>query len=349
MILIASFATAFIICLLTIILVKSTRFIDGMMDLPNHRSLHTQSVPRIGGIGITVGVLIATLANVFLIGGSNYELWSFIGAFCALSLISLVDDSHPLPVQIRLPAHVIIIFFWALVNILEPLSSMLVSVPVAARIGSILLLILGVTWATNLYNFMDGSDGLAGGMSLVAFSAYLIAAIHAKDENIALLCATVCGAAAAFLRFNWPPAKVFLGDCGSIPLGFLAAAIGTIGVAKGHWNATFPLILFAMFWVDATYTLVKRAINGKTIWLSHREHWYQKAIQAGNTHKKVMIIHFLCNVLLACVALATVFWPVFAKPWAMVLTMVAALGIVTSFGLWSERQFRRFKIASAAQ
>jgi UDP-GlcNAc:undecaprenyl-phosphate/decaprenyl-phosphate GlcNAc-1-phosphate transferase len=339
---IGSFLAAYFICLLTIYLVKSSRFTMHMLDLPNHRSLHTQLVPRVGGIGIVVGIVIVTLSTVLFSKDSNYELLSSVAAFCALSLLSLLDDSRPLPVLVRLPVHVLIIILWALANVLKPLSALLILAPAMTHVVSVFVLVLGITWATNLYNFMDGSDGLAGGMSLVAFFAYVIAALHANDNSMALLCAATCGATGAFLKFNWPPAKIFLGDCGSIPLGFLAAAIGTLGVAKGHWNALFPLILFAMFWVDATFTLTKRAVSRKQIWQSHSEHWYQKAIRAGNSHKKVMIIHFLCNVILASLALATVFFPIFATPWAMVLTISVTLGIVASFGFWSERQFRTF-------
>jgi UDP-GlcNAc:undecaprenyl-phosphate/decaprenyl-phosphate GlcNAc-1-phosphate transferase len=346
MALIGSFLAAFCVCLLTIHLVKSSRLTGLMMDLPNHRSLHTQQTPRIGGIGIVFGFLIVTLFTIFFSSGSQNELWSYLAAFCALSILSLIDDSRSLPVQVRFPLHVFIIILWVLINIQEPLSAFSFLVPATIKLVSIFALVLGITWATNLYNFMDGSDGLAGGMSLVGFFTYLIAAMHVSDNVIALLCASICGATSAFMRFNWPPAKVFLGDSGSIPLGFLAAAIGTTGVAKGYWSALFPLILFAMFWVDATFTLVKRAVTRKKVWHSHSEHWYQKAIRAGNSHKRVMMIHFFCNVILASLALVTVFFPIFATPWAMVLTIGMALGVVASFGLWSERQFRTFNAAS---
>ena len=114
------------------------------------------------------------------------------------------------------------------------------------------VLALATMWVTNLYNFMDGSDGLAGGMALFGFGAYALSAWLAGDAVFVVVAASIAAASAAFLVFNFPPAKVFMGDAGSIPLGFLAAALGILGWRAGHWPLWFPVLVFSPFIIDAS-------------------------------------------------------------------------------------------------
>ena len=117
---------------------------------------------------------------------------------------------------------------------------------------------VAITWMLNLYNFMDGSDGLAGGMTLIGFSCYGVTAWLAGNEPFAMINFCIAASAAAFLLFNFHPARIFMGDAGSIPLGFLAAALGIIGWMNGDWPLWLPLLVFSPFIADASVTLVKR-------------------------------------------------------------------------------------------
>jgi UDP-N-acetylmuramyl pentapeptide phosphotransferase/UDP-N-acetylglucosamine-1-phosphate transferase len=189
---------------------------------------------------------------------------------------------YNLPVKKRLAIHLIA------AGVLVVGSGMLTQQGVLV---AVLVLLLAV-WMTNLFNFMDGSDGLAGGMALFGFAMYGAAALIAQDATQALLNFSIAAASMGFLFYNFPPAKVFMGDAGSIPLGFLAAAMGLLGWQQGLWMPWFPLLVFSPFIVDASVTLMKRSVRGVKITEAHREHYYQRLIQLGWGHRKVALLEY---------------------------------------------------------
>ena len=175
-------------------------------DIPNERSLHDKPVPRIGGIALMAGILSGwTLLMQFL-------AWWIVLPAAGLFALSLLDDMRSLPAGTRLIGH----FLAALAAVTGAGVSLLWLMPA----------LLFIVWMTNLYNFMDGSDGLAGGMALFGFGSYGIAAWLGGNEMFAMLNFSIAAAALGFLFFNFHPARVFMGDAGSIPLGFLAAVFG---------------------------------------------------------------------------------------------------------------------------
>ena len=165
-------------------------------------------------------------------------------------------------------------------------------------------LALVIAWLTNLYNFMDGADGLAGGMTVLGFSAYAIAAAIGADGAFATLNLCVAASAAAFLLFNFPPARIFMGDGGSVPLGFLAGALGLSGWHSGLWPLWFPAVVFSPFIVDATVTLLRRARRGEKVWQAHRSHYYQRLVIMGWTHRRLAGAEYLLMTACAACALA---------------------------------------------
>jgi UDP-GlcNAc:undecaprenyl-phosphate/decaprenyl-phosphate GlcNAc-1-phosphate transferase len=239
MYLIFSFLVAMISCFLMINWLRRSNLAKTVIDIPNHRSLHVHPTPKVGGIGIAVGIICSvTIAHIFFEIRSEILVPTML-AFAGLVGISILDDAIQLPVKVRLSLHLLIVLNWVIWCIaLNPLSFLSQLGPMQI-VSLTLLLTLGIVWATNLFNFMDGSDGLAGCMALFGFVTYSIAASVAGDNKLSLICICACGAILSFLYFNWPAAKVFMGDSGSIPLGFLAAAIGTIGVFRGYWPADF--------------------------------------------------------------------------------------------------------------
>lgn len=254
-------------CLISIgVIWLRLRFADVGLDQPGHRSLHTRPTPHGGGIGVVV----AALAVGFWVGVP--AVW-LIG-IALLALMSLIDDWRHLPFWLRLLAHIAIS---SIVVFLHDAPSLL---------ASIIVLVL-IAWSINAYNFMDGSDGLAGSMALVGFGAYA-AGFALVDEGIfAVLCAALAGASAGFLVFNWHPAKIFMGDVGSIPLGFLASGLGWFGVWAGVWPGWFPLLVFAPFLLDASATLCKRILRRERVWEAHRDHYYQRMVRLGESHAVV--------------------------------------------------------------
>jgi UDP-N-acetylmuramyl pentapeptide phosphotransferase/UDP-N-acetylglucosamine-1-phosphate transferase len=237
------------------------------LDRPNPRSLHDAPVPRTGGLGLMSGIFTA-----FIFLGLPWPLWIGLGI---LIVVSVADDIYNLSAVWRLLAH-----FAAAALAMAYLLFGSFGLPLT------LLAIVITAWMTNLYNFMDGSDGLAGGMTLFGFGFYGIAAWIAGDPAFALLSVSVATAGLAFLLFNFHPARIFLGDAGSIPLGFLAASLGCMGWLQNDWPVWFPLMVFSPFIMDASVTLAKRALERKKIWRAHREHYYQRLVQVGWGHRK---------------------------------------------------------------
>jgi UDP-N-acetylmuramyl pentapeptide phosphotransferase/UDP-N-acetylglucosamine-1-phosphate transferase len=221
-------------------------------------------------------ILAITAATLFL----PPSRWTWLAPALLLAAISLLDDWWGLSVGVRLPVHLAVCL--GLCAYLLPDTGWYVWVAVA----------LAMAWMTNLYNFMDGSDGLAGGMTLFGFGSYGVAAWLVGDTAFALANFTVAATALAFLLFNFHPARVFMGDAGSIPLGFLAAALGLIGWHNGLWSAVFPLLVFSPFIVDATVTLSRRALRGEKVWQAHKSHYYQRLVRMGWSHRRLALAEY---------------------------------------------------------
>ena len=268
------------------------------MDHPNERSLHATPTPRIGGLGIMAGVLVAA---VWL---AHTALLPVVLAAFALAAVSVLDDVRGLPVVWRFLAH-----FVAAVSCL-----------LALGVGgwTLLLATLVVVWMTNLYNFMDGSDGLAGGMAAIGFGALALAAWQGDAPGLAVLCASIAAAALAFLRYNFPPARVFMGDAGSIPLGFMAAALGIFGMQQNVWPWLFPLVVFSPFIADASITLVRRGLRGEKIWQAHRSHYYQRAVLLGASHRQLAWTAYMLMLVGVVLAFTLLIAPQYAA-WLFVL------------------------------
>jgi UDP-N-acetylmuramyl pentapeptide phosphotransferase/UDP-N-acetylglucosamine-1-phosphate transferase len=266
----AAFAAAFAISFAVIAIARRSPLAARLADRPNGRSLHAIPRPRVGGLGVVAGTLAVLLA-----GSADLRLVAAIAL--ALAMVSLADDAWTLPVWIRLLAHAA-----AAVTVVLVLSGP-PSLPVAAA------LVLLIAWMTNLYNFMDGADGIAGGMAVAGFGTLALAADAGGAPDLALAAGAIAAASGAFLAFNVPPAKVFLGDAGSIPLGFLAGALGVQGVARGAWPAWFPLLAFSPFIVDATVTLLRRLAAREKVWVAHRSHYYQRLVTGGWSHRRLAL------------------------------------------------------------
>jgi len=250
------------------------------LDEPNERSLHRHPIPRTGGLAIVAGIVagwLAPAANVNPI---------VLVAVLALSALSFVDDLRSLPVWFRLLAHIGVAA--VLVAVLEP------GLPLLIVIGAV----LAIGWMINLYNFMDGSDGLAGGMAVLGFFFYGCAAWLAGDEAFAYANWAVSAAAAGFLVFNFHPAKIFMGDSGSVPLGLLAAVFGMLGWSKLHWPLWFPLLVFSPFVIDASVTLLRRLWQRERVWQAHHGHYYQRLVRLGWGHRATALVEY--GVMIAC-------------------------------------------------
>jgi UDP-N-acetylmuramyl pentapeptide phosphotransferase/UDP-N-acetylglucosamine-1-phosphate transferase len=277
------------------------------VDVPNQRSLHTRPVPRIGGWGLLP-------AAVLLIALEAPSMRALAGGALLLGIVSLIDDRRGLPARIRFAAHL------AVAAAAVVLSAVDISwwLAVAA--------VFAIVWLVNLYNFMDGSNGLAGGMAVFGFATYAVAAAPSEPQ-LALAAAVVAGAALGFLVLNFNPARIFLGDVGSIPLGFLAGAFGFWGWQHGVWPVWFPALAFAPFIADATVTLLRRLARGEKVWQAHREHYYQRLVQLNGTHRQVALLYYWLMIVGSAVALLARNLPEMLQ-WAMVAVWYGVLAII---------------------
>ena len=285
----------------------------GPKDYPNERSLHVNPVPRTGGVAVVCAIAISAML------GDYDEKLILVGLTLALAAISFLDDLFHLPIFLRLAIHVLAV-----------LAAIIWS-PVALDGWAFVFLALALTWLTNLYNFMDGADGLAAGMTVIGFGAYASAALLAGHSHFATLNFAVSAAALGFLLFNFHPARIFLGDVGSIPLGFLAGVCGFYGWQTDIWPAWFPVLVYSPFIVDASLTLLKRLLRGEKIWHAHSQHYYQKLVHSGLGQRKMALFEYL---LMLIVAITSVISLQLTPPWKILfIAFWASIYLILIFRL----------------
>ena len=280
-----------------------TRFLRGraMFDLPNARSSHTEPTPRGGGLAVTA-VLVIAWNIITLTGPQDPAAMSvlLIGAVL-LAVVSWIDDLRNLHPAVRLAAHVAAAAV-ALPALPEQALVFQGLLPLAAdRLACLLLLV----WFINLFNFMDGIDGIAGvealsvGAGLVLFAVLYPGGIVVPGFMLYAL--AIVAAAVGFLCWNWEPARVFLGDVGSVPLGYLLGFLLLALAASGFWAAALILPLYYL--ADSGITLLRRVLGGEKFWRPHASHYYQQAARRLGSHARVARAVLAANVILVALAL----------------------------------------------
>ena len=278
-----------------------------VFDRPNERSSHTAPTPRGGGWALVI-VLVPVWSYIGLTGTDNTtEISALSGCALALALMSWHDDLNGMSPVWRLLGQAAAV---ELVLSVAPDHGLYFAGLLPRALDSFAAGLLWV-WFINLFNFMDGIDGISGieaacigaGVALVGFFADL----HEPLPSYGL---TMAAAALGFLWWNWRPAKVFLGDVGSVTLGFLLGWLLLALSAQGQWAAALILPLYYL--ADATVTLMRRALRGEKVWQAHREHFYQRAVQKGLKHSDVALIVLVADLALIVSAVTAAMgwiWP----------------------------------------
>jgi UDP-N-acetylmuramyl pentapeptide phosphotransferase/UDP-N-acetylglucosamine-1-phosphate transferase len=294
-----------------------------LLDYPNERSLHVSPTTRTGGIAILGGLVVGVLLDNIVsratdLSFTDNRLW-MVNLAVLLGVVSFWDDRVSLPSGIRLGIHTLaaLAMVWVTdltlnaiaVPLLGTLSLGVMAVPVT---------ILFLVWMTNLYNFMDGMDGFAGGMTVLGYGFLGYVAWRGGHHTIAVLSLLIVGATGGFLWYNLPPAQIFMGDIGSVPLGFLTAALAVLGTHDGLFDIWVPLLIFSPFIADATVTLFRRLLRSEKVWQAHREHYYQRLVLAGWGHRKTVLAEYI--LMLACGISAVVYVQV-SEPWRMAILL----------------------------
>jgi Fuc2NAc and GlcNAc transferase len=275
-----------------------------ILDMPNHRSSHTIPTPRGGGAAI-VFVFVGGLLSLHSIGLLDTPTALGIGGGAVLvSLIGWADDRRGVPALYRFLVQILAAVWaiWWLDGL--PATTIGTKSLYLGFFGSALA-VLGIVWCTNLFNFMDGIDGIAGAQAATAgvFSAALL--IRGGNVGLGALSLVVAAASVGFLFWNWSPAKIFMGDVGSAMLGFVFAVIAVGGENSGALPLLVSLLLGGPFVVDATLTLLRRVQRGAKWYEPHRAHAYQRAVRFGLSHRQVSTITIAVNVVLGSLLVLT--------------------------------------------
>ena len=289
-------ASTLLAALLLTGMVRRAALAGGVVDRPNARSSHTRVTPRGGGLAIVVVVTAATAA-LYGLGRVSSGLALAMAGSLPVAWIGLVDDRRSVSALIRLAVHVTAAA-WA-VYVLGGMPPLQVGAGVAdLGLPGDLLAVVAIVWVINLFNFMDGIDGIAASEAIFICAVGGWLSYRATGSpGLLLLCVAVCGANGGFLGWNAPPAKIFLGDVGSGYLGYVVAILA-IGAGQRSPTALFEwLLLGGAFFVDATVTVIRRAIRGAEVVQPHREHAYQWLSRRWGSHRRVDLVFLGVNLL----------------------------------------------------
>ena len=288
-----------------------------ILDLPNQRSSHQHPTPRGGGIAV-----VAVIAMCWSVPALNSPIAAalLVGALL-LAIVSWIDDLKTVKIIVRLSAQfaAVILGLFFLDNegyLLQGLAPKWLDRVFAALIW---------VWFINLFNFMDGIDGIASiETMIISFGLTILSVTSPSIAPEPWLSLSILGVATGFLKSNWPPAKLFLGDVGSIPLGYILGGLLLLVAMRGAWQVALILPLY--FLLDSTITLCRRLLRLEPIWRAHKEHFYQQAVSAGKSHAEVTTAVAILGLTLVGLAHLS-----FGQP---LLPITAAITLTVSLMMW---------------
>jgi UDP-N-acetylmuramyl pentapeptide phosphotransferase/UDP-N-acetylglucosamine-1-phosphate transferase len=279
LILILSFAGTFIIMQVAVR--------RNIMDIPNQRSSHTQPTPRGGGLAIVIAWYTG-LTLLKILGILDLRLFLALMSGSLLAAVSFIDDIYDIKPSIRILAQ--LITACAGLHFIGGMKFIyLGDLKIEYSLILSLIAVIGIVWFINLFNFLDGIDGYASMEAILVASGMFVVT---GNQSLAILIFATLG----FLIWNWPKAKIFMGDIGSTQLGFILIILGLYFNNEQQFNLIGWLILTSLFWVDASVTLFRRWRNNEKLSVAHKKHFYQRIVRSGFTHKKTVIRMILVNI-----------------------------------------------------
>lgn len=303
---ICAFVISFIFTFATTPLVRRLAFKIGAIDVPrDKRRVHKKPTPRIGGIAMVFGFVVATLC--FAVAEPSRQL---IGTMCGLAVIfvmGIIDDCKELDAKLKfvvqIIAALIVIFvgdikidIFTNPNVFNPSSPYLI----LPKWLSVTVTVLWIVFITNAVNFIDGLDGLAAGVSAIMSVSLVFIAVRVGEYQIAVMGIALMGSCFGFLPFNFNPAKIFMGDTGSTFLGFMLATLSIQGVFKSYAVISFavPLLILGLPLFDASFAMIRRILSGKSPMVADRGHLHHRLIDMGFSQKQtVFILYAISGVL----------------------------------------------------
>jgi FlaA1/EpsC-like NDP-sugar epimerase/UDP-N-acetylmuramyl pentapeptide phosphotransferase/UDP-N-acetylglucosamine-1-phosphate transferase len=304
-----------------------------LVDVPNERSSHVRPTPTGAGIAIVAVVLAGVLAIYFRPGATPAGMSSFVVSAvlvgCLVAAVSWIDDHRGLSPLVRLAVHAAAAGL--LLGIVGPIDEVPVPFagPVDLGIAGAVLTVWWLVGFANAYNFMDGIDGLAGAQGVIAGLAWGVAGVLTDQPLTAALGWLAAGACLGFLRHNWSPATIFMGDVGAVFLGFVFASLAFIGARQDPLLAIFGIAVVWPFVFDTSFTFLRRAFRRENLLQAHRSHLYQRLVIAGWSHRAATLLYAAAAVLSSAAGMG-----LFLRGWLTGLVFPLVL-LAIAIGLWS--------------
>jgi len=262
---------------------------SGMIAEPGERQSHQISTPTGGGLGLIFSVVVTSMCLQFVLPVPVFWWQNMLPGILLLTFVGWRDDKYSIPWLVRLLVQ-LAVSIWLLS--FGPLQLSL------SDVGLFSTAVLAAVWMMNLYNFMDGSNGMAGFQGVFAGVVLAVLFQSGGQAAPALIALAVAAACAGFLPLNFPRARVFMGDAASVPLGFIFASLAVYGIQTGSLSLHVSILIMAVFIVDATMTLLARVIRREQWYTAHAQHVYQRLIAQGWSHHRVLVVYQAINVIL---------------------------------------------------
>lgn len=292
---------------------------SGMIVQPGERQSHQVATPTGGGLGLILSLIVTSLGIQYFWPLSEFWWLYMVPGVVALSVAGWFDDRHHVSSLLRLLVQ-LTVSFWLLGFVCSQNS--------VSHIGMFAGIIVAMIWLMNLYNFMDGSDGMAGFQGIFAGLVMAVLFFDGDQPAMALLSLTVVAVCAGFLPLNFPRARVFMGDVASVPLGFIFASLAVYGWHTGAISPVLSVLIMSVFVVDATLTLIARVFAGERWYTAHNQHVYQRLIAQGWSHSRVLFLYQSINVILVLPAI------VLAAMYTQYATVTAGMTLLILGACW---------------
>ena len=308
---------------------------SGMIALPGERQSHQHATPTGGGLGLIFSIVITTVCLELMISLPDYWWQNVLPGVVLLTIVGWRDDKFPVSQLLRLLVQLVVSIWLLGFGWWEfPLTDM----------AFLAVFVVAMVWLMNVYNFMDGSNGMAGFQGVFAGVTMAVLFQLGGEYTMALIAMVVAAACAGFLPLNFPHAKVFMGDVSSVPLGFLFASFAVYGVQSGSMSLSLSILIMSVFLIDATLTLLSRAFRGERWYTAHAQHVYQRLIAKGWSHSRVLMVYQLINVIcvLPAIVLAKIYPQYAIVTVGLVLLLLSSCWLIANwrFGMTAEVQVK---------
>lgn len=297
-----AFTVALAVAYVTTPWVKNMAIKAGALDAPDARKVHKKPIPRMGGLAIYLGFVLAVLASMHV----NREIAGLLLGGTMILIVGIIDDMFQLSAKVKLlgqigAALVLVMFNIRIEWLTNPFGEMLY-----VDYFSVPLTILWVVGLTNTVNLIDGLDGLAAGVSTIASITILLVALQQNFWTVAILTAALAGAALGFLQHNFNPAKIFMGDTGSMFLGFMLAAVSILGTVKSAATIALvvPIMALGLPIMDTAFAIIRRYMNGRPIFKPDKGHLHHRLLELGLTQKQAVLLMYVISGCLGISAIA---------------------------------------------